>query len=247
MKVKTINSIEVSSLCNMSCQYCPAQAQGNHREVGLMSMDTFKKAMRMVEKCVANRTQMELNLFGVGEPLLNPDLCDFVRLARQTLPFSQPIHLNTNGKLVTREIAAKLKAAGVTHIDITAHEAYSAANAIRIFRSLNIEGQISIDAITQPNDWAGQVEWFKSELSYQCPWLHRGQVMIMSNGDITTCCIDAFGRGIVGTVDDNLEDLDLKPFELCQSCHQTIPQNMQPIIHGGRDAVSIIGQPARTG
>ena len=65
------------------------------------------------------------------------------------------------------------------------------------------------------------MDWFESDVTYPCPWLRRGQVMVYSTGDITTCCIDAFGQGVVGHInDDNVPDIELKPFILCETCHQ---------------------------
>jgi len=226
MKITTINSIEVSSLCNLNCQYCPASKQGQHRNIGIMDMGTFEKAIEIVAHYAGQGTQKELNLFGIGEPLLNPLILDFVEMARNYVPMSQEVHLNTNGILMDRDLALNLKLAGISSIDITGHHPYHTAKTIRILQEVGIPGQLSVDFMVRPNDWAGQVEWFKSQYRYKCPWIERGQVMVMSNGDVTTCCIDAFGKGVVGSVDDDLSDIDLEPFELCQSCHHDVPRGI---------------------
>lgn len=221
MRITTINSIEVSSLCNLKCRYCPASVQGEKRETGLMDRDVFEKAVEWARHFARSGTQREINLFGVGEPALHPDLPKFVKLARQRLPFKQILHLNTNGVAMTRDLAVALKDAGIDHIDITAHDAYHAAKCIRIFRELGIPGQLSVDAISAPNNWAGQVDWFHPEYykAMPCPWIRSGQVMIMSDGSVTRCCIDAFGTGIMGTVFDDLSAMEVSPFELCRNCH----------------------------
>jgi hypothetical protein len=46
--------------------------------------------------------------------------------------------------------------------------------------------------------------------------------MVMSDGAVTRCCIDAFGTGILGTVEDNLALMDVTPFGLCAQCHHTV-------------------------
>ena len=221
MRITTINSIEVSSLCNRSCRYCPASVQGMHRKTGLMSAEVFEKAIEWALHFARKGTQREINLFGVGEPALHPDLAKYVELARKTLPFKQALHLNTNGVAMTLELAIKLKAAGIDHIDITGHDAYHAAKTIRIFRKVGIGGQMSFDFITAPNNWAGQVDWFEPDYHKQwpCPWIGNGQVMVMSDGSVTRCCIDAFGTGIMGTVFDDLATMEVTPFELCRTCH----------------------------
>ena len=229
--ITTINSIETSSLCNNTCPYCPAPFQNKFREVGNMTMETFEKAIEWVAYFVKQGTQREVNLFGIGEPTLNPDLAAMVRYARNKLPIRQIIHMNTNGKLMTEELARELKDAGITGIDITFHgDPRPVARTIELFRKLKINGQLSVDPVTRPNNWAGQVDWFDSPVRYLCHWLDRGQVMVLSDGDITTCCLDAAKKGIIGTINDDVTTLRTQPFELCRKCHQIVPERMRRIV-----------------
>lgn len=233
MKISTINSIETSSLCDRKCPYCPAKDQGQHRKTGLMDMDTFDAALVWVRHFSVKGTQRELNLFGVGEPTLNPLLPEMISKARAVMPLRLPVHINTNGHwiditttLLTEgelDYARRLKTAGIDHIDITGHDAFRTAKAIRIFQAVGICGNLSFDYITQPNNWAGQVDWFKPVYNAgPCPWLGRGQVMVMSDGNVTRCCIDAFGTGILGTVHDQLDTIEASPFALCEGCHHQV-------------------------
>jgi len=224
MNIQTITNIELSSLCNNKCVYCPSPMLREKRRtgVGYMSMATYPQAINWVRKLALAGTQRELNLFGVGEPTLNPDVVRMVQIARDVLPMRIPIHLNTNGNTMTMELAEALKAAGITSIDVTDHEPKATAETIRIFKRLDIRYRVSRDAVLQPNNWAGQVDWFEPDYRYPCPWLERGQVMIMSDGSVTTCCLDAYGNGIVGTVNDDLTQVELRPFTLCKTCHHTI-------------------------
>jgi len=235
MRITTINTIETSSLCDNKCEYCPAPLQHKHRPVGTMQWDTFEASIEAVKRLCRQGTQKELNLFGVGEPLLNINIVQMVAHARKMLPFRQDIHLNTNGNLMTEKLAYQLKDAGITGIDLTAHKARSAANTIRIFQKVGIPFRISLDFITRPNNWAGQVDWLHPDYhkadGMDCPWLGRGQVMIMSNGDITTCCIDAFGTGIFGNIHkDELEHLRVEPHDLCEACHHRVPYEHRRLV-----------------
>jgi hypothetical protein len=223
MTITTIMNIETSSVCDNSCRYCPAKDQAKRRKTGLMSMDTYSQALHWVRRCLQKGTQTELNLFGVGEPTLNPEIVEMVAMARDLLPERVPVHLNTNGNTMTWNLAAALKGAGVTAIDVTGHDAHSAANAIRMFKQLGIKGQVSFDFITSPNDWAGQVDWFKADYSYPCPWLHKGQAFVMSDGTVARCCIDAFATEPYGTVWDDLFKFEVGPIRLCERCHSTPP------------------------
>ena len=225
MNITTINSIEISSVCDNACQYCPAKDQHRYRETGFMTMETFGKVIDWVKVFIKNGTQKEINLFGCGEPTLNPHVVEMVHVARQRLPFRQVLHLNTNGKTMTRELAADLKHAGISHIDLTLHNSYDAAKTIKIFREVGIEGKLSIDPIMRPNNWAGQVDWFVPDYcAGPCPWLANGQIMVMSNGNISHCCIDAFWTGKLGNINDDLTKIDMQPMELCKGCHHSIEE-----------------------
>lgn len=225
MKITTINTIELSSVCDNSCDYCPAKDQKEHRPVGFMNWNTFKKAIEQVNYLYSNGNQLELNLFGVGESTLHPDLVEMVKYARNHLPVRQILHLNTNGNKMTLQLAKDLKEAGITSIDITGHKHYATAKTIAIFREIGIQGSLSYDFVTAPNNWAGQVKWFEPDKRLPiykdslCPWLARGQIMVMSNGSITTCCIDAFGKNIFGSIFDDLSKYELEESKLCLTCH----------------------------
>jgi len=227
--MSTINTIELSSVCNNKCAYCPAKDQHKYREVGHMKREVFEAALEKVLYFARQGTQKELNLFGVGEPTLHSNLIEFVELARNTLPLSQHIHLNTNGRLMTRELALKLKKAGITSMDVTIHDGYyrEAVKTIRIFMELNILFRPSIDPVIGPNNWAGQVDWFDPMYSSPCPWIGKGQGVVLSNGDITRCCIDAFAKGVMGNIlKDDITKMNVTAFSLCNKCHHTDPLNI---------------------
>lgn len=226
MKIQSITNIETSSLCNNTCEYCPAPKQGKHREVGYMSMKTFNKAMEWLKHFCDQKTQMEVNLFGIGEPTMNPHIVEMVKLARNTIYIDGKVHLNTNGNTMTMEMAQALKDAGITDIDITGHNPRSVAKTIRIFQQVGIDGKLSIDFMTSPNNWAGQVDWFEPQYTMPCRWLARGEVMILSNGDVTTCCLDSRGQGVITNVFEDITKADMSPFNLCKTCHHTLPDGM---------------------
>lgn len=231
--IRTINSIEVSSVCDNQCPYCPAPLQHQHRPIGLMTMATFETAIGWVHHFARQGTQKELNLFGVGEPTLNPHLVEMVRLARERMPLGQRLHLNTNGNRMTLKLARELRDAGIDSVDITGHNPRAAANTIRILQTAGICGQLSVDFMTQPNNWAGQVDWFEPLYRYPCQWLRDGQVMIMSDGRVTTCCLDAFAGGVFATVDDDLAAAAPRAHALCRNCHHDAPAAMLAAIDKG--------------
>lgn len=234
MQIQTINTIELSSKCDNQCPYCPAPIQHKYRKTGFMEWNVYEQAIKNVLMLARRGTQKELNLFGVGESTLHPDIIELVKYARKTLPFAQDLHLNTNGNTMTFDLAKSLKDAGITAIDITGHDHLATAKTIRYFRQLRIKHMISYDFAVTPNNWAGQVDWFEPDEWYPktlCPWLSRGQIMVMSDGNITTCCIDAFGQGVFGTVFDKLDSLQINEQELCKKCHHLTPSKIaQPTV-----------------
>lgn len=220
MKINSINSIEVSSICDNKCLYCPAPTQSKHRSVGFMDMDTFKACIHWAKELDKRGSQREINLFGVGEPLLNPSFCDMAAYAREEMP-NQRFHVNTNGNRLTKEIASCLRSDRI-EVDITDHNALATARAIRVARSVGLTHGTNRDFVDNPNNWANQVTWFNPDYVFDCAWLNYGQVMVAWNGDIYNCCIDSCGISKSGNIKDDITQIDLKPFELCKCCHHII-------------------------
>lgn len=237
--VKAIKNLEIASICNLRCVYCPAKDQGEHRDTGLMTDEVFERSMHWLRKFVAQGTQQELNMFGVGEPTLHPKMVEFVRKARNIMPLYLNLLINTNGVAFTEEQCRGLYEAGISKIDVTDHEARPTLNAVRILRKVtgqyhpNQKGKwgYSRDGVMNPNDWGGLVKgWVvgAEHPRYPCPWLGNGQVMIMSNGDVTRCCQDAFGRGILCTVYDEVDQIPYSTFVQCATCHEIVPDWIRP-------------------
>jgi hypothetical protein len=137
----------------------------------------------------------------------------------------------------TEELCRELYAAGINKIDLTDHVAEASMNAIRILRKVtgsyypertHRAGKwgYSRDGIMHPNNWGGIIDWIPGDVQhprYTCPWLDVGQVMIMSNGDVTRCCQDAFARGVIGTVFDEIDTIPYSTFVQCPKCHELVP------------------------
>lgn len=231
--VKAIKNLEIASVCNLACPYCPCRLQGEHRDVGLMTEEVFDRSLFWLKKFVDAGTQEELNFFGVGEALLHPKLIEWVRRTREVMPRYLSLLINTNGLLFTEEIGRALYDAGIDKIDLTDHEAEASTRTIIALRKItgqyhpNQHGKwgYSRDGILHPNNWGGLLDWVPDvqHARYICPWLSKGQVMIMSNGDVTRCCQDAFARGIVGTVWEDVDKIPYGTFIQCATCHEIVP------------------------
>jgi hypothetical protein len=198
-----------------------------------MDMNTYLKVMEWLKYFVRKGTQTELNLYGIGEPSLNPLLPEFIKIARGILPMRYAIHINTNGAWIdtsTIEITQaeidfvkSIRDAGISHVDVTGHHAFKTAKANRILTQMNVPGSVSHDFMLRPNNWAGQVDWFAPTYDAgPCPWVGKGQAFVLSSGDITRCCIDAFGTGVIGSVYEAPSDIQTAPFDLCKRCHHRV-------------------------
>lgn len=96
--------IEVTSLCNASCTYCPRtilQRQWLNRS---MSMSTFRRILPVLPKAGL------VHLQGWGEPLLHPDFSRMARLARQA---GCAVSATTNGNLLSEQRFVELMDAGM--------------------------------------------------------------------------------------------------------------------------------------
>ncbi len=95
--------------CNLRCKHCYSSAGLNN----LYEMDT-NEALLTVEKLAdADVTSLA---FSGGEPLMRKD---FFEVARAAYEHGMYTALATNGTLITREIAKKLKESGIKYVQIS--------------------------------------------------------------------------------------------------------------------------------
>ncbi|BCB96322.1 radical SAM protein [Dissulfurispira thermophila] len=105
--------VEVTSACNLKCPFCATTFRGNKIKKGFMSFDILK---RIIDEGAEN------NLYGVkfnirGEPLLHPQIYEFVKYAKDRGLID--VYFNTNAMLLTEEIAKKLIDAGLDRLSIS--------------------------------------------------------------------------------------------------------------------------------
>ena len=114
-----VMQIETSNYCSLKCFYCPHPTQA--RPMGDMTMATFRKCMRLVERSdnppqSDGRKFVWLNHF--GEPLLNPQLPDFIAYATGCgirVSFATN-GLDNDGNLFPRSLWQELARAGLQDI-----------------------------------------------------------------------------------------------------------------------------------
>ncbi len=102
--------VEVTTKCNLRCSMCVKQNGERGFGDGHMSLPTF----RALEPAFPFLDAVVLN--GIGEPLLHPQLEDFIRRARELLPGMAWVGFQSNGVLLTNERAVSLIDAGLDRI-----------------------------------------------------------------------------------------------------------------------------------
>jgi len=106
-----IVQIESTNLCNAKCVFCPRDEM--HRRQGVMDFDLFAK---IVDECAALGIT-HVRVHNYGEPFLDKKLVEKVRYAKQK--GIKEVGMNSNGSLITEEIAAGMIDAGLDAINIS--------------------------------------------------------------------------------------------------------------------------------
>lgn len=217
--INSIHQIEITSRCNLRCSYCPSPNLGRPKVD--MEQHVFDRALQWVKHYVNVGTQSELNLAGIGESTIHPHFIEMLARARDLFP-SIKIIFATNGIQITEDQVREM-AKYQPEVWVSLHQPKKAAEAVSLYRKYGLLRGISVDPSINANNWAGQVQWktdFPGDMA--CQWLRGGLAMVMSDGRITTCCLDASGAGVIGHVDNPIDSIQSKPYNLCKTCHQEI-------------------------
>ena len=108
--------IEISSLCNRHCIYCPRRDV--KRDRALFPMDTFKKIMYELKEIDYDGA---VAFHQYNEPLLEYDyLCECINAAKEINPKVR-LELYTNGDLLTDKKFKTLKKLGINRMVVTCH------------------------------------------------------------------------------------------------------------------------------
>ncbi|NMC72913.1 MAG: radical SAM/SPASM family putative metalloenzyme maturase [Geobacteraceae bacterium] len=102
--------VETTTRCNLRCAMCVKQTGDSGVVDGDLSPETF----RALEPALPHAEVLILN--GIGEPLLNPHLEDFIRTAKGLMPAESWVGFQTNGLLLDEARALSLAEAGLDRI-----------------------------------------------------------------------------------------------------------------------------------
>lgn len=224
--VRDVHQIELTTKCNLRCHYCAHHPQ-LPRAQEHMTEETFAAALRLVKHLVDRGTQAELSLTGIGESLLHPRFLEFVGRARAVIGPERPLVITTNGILFDEFLAREL----VPHkpqVFISLHRPEKAGLAVEVARKYGLLAGTNSAFVTAAFNWAGtQRNWYVTAPPITCEYLRSGWCVVLVDGRVATCCLDARGSSVVGTVLDDPSSLALKPWgdasHGCGACHMRLP------------------------
>ena len=224
--IRDIHQIELTSRCNLKCKYCP-HFPNLPREKVDMEWYVFSAALSLIEHYCRQGTQSELSLTGIGESLLHPEFVKMVELSRKAIGPQRRLTITTNGLLLDDAMCAAI-APYKPSVFVSLHRPEKAAFAVDAAKRHGILAGINNSFATSAFDWAGyQKNWtpLVSAPRIKCDYLLRGWGVVLVDGRITTCCLDAEakpasdGGGVIGTGFDEPSTLMLKPWSGCATCH----------------------------
>ncbi|PRR83873.1 radical SAM/SPASM domain-containing protein [Clostridium vincentii] len=101
--------IEITNVCNLSCSFCPK----TQRESKFLSVDEFKIVLKEI-KPYTKYIYFHL----MGEPLLNPNLEEFLKIAYEE---DFKVNITTNGTLLKKVKDILFKSKALRQINISLH------------------------------------------------------------------------------------------------------------------------------
>lgn len=114
--------IDICSACNMKCNFCfHSDLEAIKRAgvtFGFMPYELFVHIIDDMKQCWNGKKVKKLRLFKVGEPLLNPHVCEMVRYAKEA-DVAECIEITTNGTLLNKEMSRGLIDAGLDILNIS--------------------------------------------------------------------------------------------------------------------------------
>ena len=240
--LKTISTIETSSVCNLSCLYCVNRLMlKNGRTPNIMTDEIFECSLYWLQKLVDAGTQKDINMNGNGEPTLDSQLCVRIKRVKEIIGNTAKVCMSTNGITMSPQLAKDLKETGIDFIDLSTHSPLHSRRAAQMMHLAGLHGFVTHGPVAPGHNWAGQLEPEHSIPvlpKMACDPIIEGRGYISSDGDVTVCCYDYRNLGAYGHVSDSdLNQKEIKKFVLCATCHQNFTkeeiEEEQKRINGG--------------
>lgn len=220
--VREIHEIELTSVCNLACVYCPHPKL--QRTKAHMEWATFERTLAHISYLCMLGTQGEVSLTGLGEAILYPRFIEALWRTRETIG-DRKLIISTNGVDMTPEIAKQLAAADVG-VYVSLHRPEVATPALEMLKDAGCATATNVGFVDSALDWAGQVKWHVSAPRVHCGYLTNAWAVVRQDGSVDACCMDAHDLYPVGSVWDDLGSLRTHVTKLCESCNFRTPPNL---------------------
>lgn len=220
--VRELHEIELTSVCNLACVYCPHPALQRPKQH--MSVGTFARTILHLQHLCDMGTQGEVSLTGIGEATLHPEFRDYTIEIRRVIG-DRKLVMSTNGLTMTPDLADFLARWGV-NVYVSLHRPEIAGKALAMLRAARCLHGHNHAFVDSSLDWAGQVAWPNSAKRTLCQYLSQAWVAVREDGTINTCCMDAHSKYPMGSVYDSPGTLRTAPTMLCSGCHLIVPKEL---------------------
>lgn len=225
-----IFAIELTNYCNARCSFCPYPTPAHTREKGMMQSEVLYRIINHISEPKA------INISGLGEPTLHPQLVDMIQLLTNNGIKTQ---LNTNGKKLNQQLYDQLVMAGLHNIILTSDYFpwdkgkinVSDACPITFFTITREPDHPEYGQTRKPlDDWAKQIG--DANRPKVRSFLFDNFVQICWDGTIQRCCCDFNANEPLGNI---LNDEDVvrvtsgitkkQPISLCGGCSGYVFEN----------------------
>lgn len=211
--------LNVTELCNRKCVFCPRHDPKIYPNRKLFMSDLVIDTL--IKQLQVNDFRGTVSFSGFGEPLLNPQILDFIVNVKNSLP-DCTVEMTTNGDFLTKEKVLRIK----DSIDILIVDCYDGEHQVverkEMFDSINFTKfalrelwlKESDNIETQMNDWnfnnrSGAVKNISFDITQKPCFLPFYKISIDWNGNIILCCNDWLRQqsNLGNIIDTPLSDL----------------------------------------
>ncbi len=206
---------ELRSRCNNICSFCPANINYDERDDIVMPFELFNKAiLQLNELGFAGRISFYIN----NEPLIVPNITEYVSIAVKNLPKARKFHICTNGLALSSDIGEMLLKSGVNFVTINwYHDDLESPLPQRIldFQTMvqefnkNGKNRVTVQVFRRKRN---DILTNRANLAPNKRGMHnqshkRGfcsfpftQLCINPEGKVILCCSDVYYRKVIGSI-----------------------------------------------
>jgi radical SAM protein with 4Fe4S-binding SPASM domain len=205
--------IEINHHCNLSCTYCP-NSNTERINKGQMTIEQFTIIMNQLKDI---NYEGRINYHFYNEPLLHPQLEEFVTLSKMILPRTRS-EIFTNGMFLNDEKYFALRAAGVDKFTVTQHKGINKIVFDETFNRLSAEEKSHVKYYDYSqlilSNRGGLVKFGKvlTEPLQRTCLIPTCSLVVTVNGNLITCYEDYNEKNIMGNIfHEHIKDLWAKP------------------------------------